>query len=102
MFTDELSYTIMSCFSDFNLSFMSIDDKLLCGRTHGGVSIMWRKTISHRCGEKHISHCIKVIQYDDTRILGVQITTNKYMFSFSFSFVLMCPFIFFDDFCFYL
>ena len=34
---------------------------------------MWRKSISH---------CIKVVPYDDNRILGIQLTTDKNGFLF--------------------
>ena len=41
---------------------MSIDYKRIRGRLSGGISMMWRKTLSHE---------IKISPYDDDRILGI-------------------------------
>ena len=49
---------------------MSIENKLIRGRPHGGISIMWRKTISHG---------VKIIQYDDDRILGIELKTSGFI-----------------------
>ena len=52
---------------------MSIDEKLVQGRPHGGISIMWRKSMSND---------INIVQYDDYRILGLEIkpTISLYYF----------------------
>ena len=34
-------------FQSFNMSPMSLDDKLLTGRPHGGLDIMWNKSLSN-------------------------------------------------------
>ena len=34
-------------FQSFNVSSMSLDDKLLTGRPHGGLSILWNKSLSN-------------------------------------------------------
>ena len=52
---------------------MSIDDRLLSGRPHGGVSIMWRKNLSQYAN---------IIQYDDNRILVLELKTNSHVFLF--------------------
>ena len=41
---------------------MTTDDKLLRGRPHGGVSILWRKSLSH---------IVKTVKYDDDRVIGI-------------------------------
>ena len=80
-------------FISFSLSSMSIDEKLVQGRPHGGISIMWRKSISND---------INIVQYDDNRILGLEIKTND------FSLLFLCIYLpyecdaFYDDYCFYL
>ena len=80
-------------FISFSLSSMSIDEKLVEGRPHGGISIMWRKSISND---------INIVQYDDNRILGLEIKTND------FSLLFLCIYLpyecdaFYDDYCFYL
>ena len=43
-------------FQSFSISSMTLDDKLLTDRQHGGLSIMWNKYLSN----------VKTIQYDDT------------------------------------
>ena len=42
---------------------MSLDDRLIAGRSHGGMSVLWNKSLSNS---------IKTIQYDDNRIDKVQ------------------------------
>ena len=49
---------------------MSIENKLIRGRPHGGISIMWRKTISHG---------VNSIQYDDDRILSIELKTSGFI-----------------------
>ena len=46
-----------------SFSFSSVDSgrDVLVGRPYGGISILWKKSISHLCN---------VIQYDDDRLLG--------------------------------
>ena len=72
LYPDELSYVsnLSGEFSSFSLSSMSIENKLIRGRPHGGISIMWRKTISHG---------VKIIQYDDDRILGIELKTGGFI-----------------------
>ena len=47
---------------------MSLDDKLLTGRPHGGLSIMRNKSLSNS---------IKTLQYDDSRIIGIEVQSNN-------------------------
>ena len=46
---------------------MSIEDKLIRGRPYGGVGIMWNKSLSH---------IVKIVKYDDNRILGIENIEN--------------------------
>ena len=48
LYPDELTLVSNLCegFISFSLSSMSINEKLVKGRPHGGISIMWRKSIS--------------------------------------------------------
>ena len=48
----------------FSLSSMSLDEKLLSGRPHGGLSVMWKKSLSNSN---------KIMQYDDSRTLGIEL-----------------------------
>ena len=48
---------------------MSLDEKLLSGRAHSGLSVMWKKSLSNS---------IKIMQYDDSRILGVELKSNNF------------------------
>ena len=56
-------------FQSFNMSSMSLDDKLLTGRPHGGLSIMWNKSLSNS---------IKTLQYDDSQIIGIEVQSNNF------------------------
>ena len=47
-------------FQSFNMSSMLLDNKLLTGRPHGGLSIMWNNSI-------------KTLQYNDCRIIGIEV-----------------------------
>ena len=47
----------------------SIKDKLIRGRRHDGVGIMWNKSLSH---------IVKIVKYDDNRILGFELTANQH------------------------
>ena len=95
LYPDELSYVSNLCeeFSSFSLSSMSTENKLIRGRPHGGISIMWRKTLSRG---------VKIIQYDDERILGIELKTSDFII------LILCIYMpyecneFYDDFCFYL
>ena len=64
-------FAIVSQISDemqsFSLSSMSLDEKLLSGRPHG--SVMWKKSLSNS---------IKIMQYDDSRILGIEQQSNNF------------------------
>ena len=60
-------------FQSFNMSSMSLDDKLLTGRPHGGLSIMWNKSLSNS---------IKTLQYDGSRMLpGMKKTFQRFFIS---------------------
>ena len=91
-YPDELSYVsnLSGEFSSVSLSSMSIENTLI---SHGGISIMWRKTISHG---------VKIIQYDDDRILGIELKTSGFII------LILCVYMpyecndNYDDFCFYL
>ena len=95
LYPDQLSYVSNLCeeFSSFSLSSMSTENKLIRGRPHGGISIMWRKTLSRG---------VKIIQYDDERILGIELKTSDFII------LILCIYMpyecneFYDDFCFYL
>ena len=43
-------------FESFSHTSMNIHDNILIGRPFGGISIMWNKSLSH---------CCKVVQYED-------------------------------------
>ena len=64
LYPDELSYMSCLCanFCSFSISPMTTDDKLLRGRPPGGVSILWRKSLSH---------IVKTIKYDGERVIGL-------------------------------
>ena len=72
---------------------MSIDYKRIRGRPSGGISMMWRKTLSHE---------IKISPYDDDRILGIELKTSGFII------LILCVYMPFEcnennhDFCFYL
>jgi len=95
LYPDDLSYIsqLSPDFCSFSLSPMSIDDRLLSGRPHGGVSIMWRKNLSQYAN---------IIQYDDNRILGLELKTNSHVFLFLSVYLPYECDIFYDDYCFYL
>ena len=56
-------------FCSFSMSSMTTDDKLLRGRPHGSVSILWRKSLSH---------IVKTVKYDDDRVIGIEMKTSTY------------------------
>ena len=51
-------------FHAFSLSSMDMGTGLVVGRPRGGLSILWRKSLSHLC---------KIVQFDDERILGLSL-----------------------------
>ena len=72
---------------------MSLYDRLIAGRLHGGMNVLWNKSLSN---------AIKTIQYDDNRILGIEIKSNSSTFL---SLPVYLPYecdMYYDDFCFYL
>ena len=78
---DELTLVSNLCedYTSFSLSSMSINKKLVKGRPHGGISIMWRKSISND---------INIVQYDDNRFLGLKI--KKTTISLYYFYVFIC------------
>ena len=48
LYPDELSYlsNLSYVFCSYSLSSMTLDDKLIRGRPHGGIGKMWRKTLA--------------------------------------------------------
>ena len=73
LYPDELTYMsfLSEYFCSFSTSSMTIDDKLLRGRPHGGVSILWRKSLSH---------IVKTVKYDDDRVIGIELQLIHYCF----------------------
>ena len=72
---------------------MTLDDKLIRGRPHGGIGIMWRKTLAQGA---------KIVQFDDKRILGLELKTNDCILLFLCIYLPYECDMFYDDFCFYL
>ena len=72
---------------------MTTDDKLLRGRPHGGVSILWRKSLSH---------IVKTFKYDDDRVIGIGLKTSTYTLLFLCCYLPYECDMFYDDYCFYL
>ena len=54
----ELS-NLSSDFCSYSLSSMTLDDKLIRGRHHDGIGIMWRKTVAQGA---------KIVQFNDKRV----------------------------------
>ena len=53
----------------YSYSLSSVDpSQLLIGRPYGGVSILWRKNLSHLC---------KVVLFDEDRLLGLKISDSR-------------------------
>ena len=90
-------FAIVSQISDemqsFSLSSMSLDEKLLSGRPHGGLSVMWKKSLSN---------LIKIMQFDDSRILGIELQSNNFTLLFLTVYLPYECDKFYDDYCFYL
>ena len=72
---------------------MTTDDKLLRGRPHGGVSILWRKSLSH---------IVKTVQYDDDHVIRIQMKISTYTLLFLCCYLPYKCDMFYDDYCFYL
>ena len=68
LYPDEFSTVsqISDEFQSFNMSSMSLDDKILTCRPHCGLSIMY------------LSNSIKTLQYDDSRIIGIEVQSNDF------------------------
>ena len=60
-------------FEGCGVSGMDSENHLLTGRPFGGIGILWKKSISK---------FVKSITFDDSRLLGVQITYNQETFVF--------------------
>ena len=90
-------FAIVSQISDemqsYSLSSMSLDEKLLSGRPHGGLSVMWKKSLSNS---------IKIMQFDDSRILGIELQSNNFTLLFLTVYLPYECDKFYDDYCFYL
>ena len=54
-------------YQSFSISSMSLDDNIIRGRPHGGMSVLWNKSLSNS---------IRTIQYDDNRILGIEVKSK--------------------------
>ena len=95
IYSDE--FAIVSQISDemqsFCLSSMSLDEKLLSGRPQGSLSIMEKKSLSNS---------IKIIQYDDSHILGIELQSNNFTLLFLTVYLPYECDQFYDDYCFYL
>ena len=95
LYPDELTLVSNLCkdFTSFSLSSMSTHKQLIKGRPHGGISIMWRKSIPDK---------FRIIQYDVNRILGLELQTND------FTLLFLCIYLpydcdaNYDHYCFYL
>jgi len=55
-------------FDGIGISAMDNESGILSGRPYGGIGVMWKKSISTACIVK---------QYDDSRLLGITVDTNK-------------------------
>ena len=95
LYSDEFTKVsqISDTFQSFSLSSMTLDDKLLTGRPHGGLSIMWNKSLSN---------IVKTIQYDDTRIIGMEMQSNDFTLLFLTVYLPYECDMYYDDYCFYL
>ena len=93
LYPDELTYMsfLNEYFCSFSTSSMTTDDKLLRGRPHGGVSILWRKSLSH---------IVKTVKYDDDRVIGIELKTSTYTLLFLCCYLPYECDMFYDDYCF--
>ena len=80
-------------FSGFGISSMCLDDKFITGCPHGGIGILWKKSLSQSTN---------IIKYEDTRILGLEIKCNNAILLFLCEFLMYECDMFFDDYIFYL
>ena len=62
-----LPSTIHPGFKAYATSAVDVETAVLRGRPYGGLAIMWRS---------HLDRHVKVINYDDPRILGLQLEFN--------------------------
>ena len=72
---------------------MSLDDNLLTGRPHGGLSILWNKSLSNS---------VKTIQYDESRIIGIEVQSNHFTLLFLTDYLPYECDMHYDDYCIYL
>ena len=61
------------------------------GSPHGGVSVLWRKSVSH---------IVKMINYDDGRIIGIEMKTSTYTLLFLCCYLPYECDMFYDNHCF--
>ncbi len=61
--------TIHPDFSATGISSMDSSAGVLAGRPHGGMAIMWRRSLADKC---------KIVSYDDTRLLGIEFSAKSY------------------------
>ena len=66
---------------------MTLNDKLI----RGGIGIMWRKTLAQGA---------KIVQFDDKRILGLELIINDCIFLFLYIYLPYECDMFSDDYCF--
>jgi hypothetical protein len=59
---------INSGFYAQGISAMDSSCKLWRGRPHGGIAVLWRKSLGQ---------CCKIIDCDDTRLMAVQLTSES-------------------------
>ena len=78
-------------FQSINVSSMSLDDKLLTGRPHGGLSILW---------DKSLSNSVKTIQHDESRIIGIEVQSNHFTILFLSVYLPYECDMHYDDYCF--
>ena len=60
--------TICDKFYAEGISSMDCSTQLLAGRPHGGLGILWRKSLGEKCN---------IVDLDDTRLLGIEIAINN-------------------------
>ena len=72
---------------------MSLDDKIIRGKPHGGLSVRWNKSLSNST---------RTIQYDDNRILCIEVKSKETILLFLSVYLPYDCDMFYDDYCFYL
>ena len=80
-------------YQSFSISSMSLDDNIIRGRPHGGMSVLWNKSLSNS---------IRTIQYDDNRILGIEVKSKDTILLFLSVYLPYECDMYYDDYCFYL